>query len=110
MKKIKFSHDYEKLPEVWEGTQARLIAVVPEKVKFIKNALTAFYNYDTKFRGEKGSYPLDFEDALILVFIHYNTGMLFTTIRRDYPEKRLYYMKSKDESFLLVRSHENESS
>lgn len=107
--KLKFSHDYEKLPETWQGTQARLMAVIPNKTSYIRNALTAFYNRDVTFRGEKGSYPLDFEDALILIFLHYNTGQLFSTIRRDHPAKKAYYESNIGETFTLVRSRENDS-
>lgn len=33
-KTIKFSHDYEKLPTDWVGTQAKLVGVCTEKVAF----------------------------------------------------------------------------
>jgi len=105
-KTIKFSNDYEKLPQNWEGTQAKLIAVYPEKTSFIKNGLTAFWNYDTKIRGKNERYPLDFEDALILVFIHLNTGVPFTTIRRNYQQKFEYYANSIGETFVLQRVKE----
>lgn len=104
MKELKFSEDYSKLPIVWEGTQARLIAVYPEKVSLIKNELTAFWRYDTAFRDNPGHYDLNFEDALILVFIHFNSGLPFTTIRRNYPEKFNYYFNSIGETFVLKRT------
>jgi hypothetical protein len=104
MKTIKFSEDYFKLPPNWEGTQAKLIAVYPEKVSNIKNSLTAFWRYDTTFRNKIGRYDLDFEYALILVFIHYNTGIPFTTIRRNYSEKFEYYIHSIGESFILKKT------
>ncbi|MBN2567825.1 MAG: hypothetical protein JXB42_00175 [Deltaproteobacteria bacterium] len=102
MRQIKFSEDFEKLPENWNGTQAILIAVYPEKVETIKNAIPAFIEYDTKIRGEDRYYPIDFEDALILVFLHLNTGRLFPTIRRNYREKFEYYTASTRETFVLT--------
>lgn len=104
MKTIEFYTDYDKLPTVWEGTQAILIAVIPMKIDFIKNVLTAFYRYDTTYRGGIGSHPLNFEDALVLTFIHLNTGKPFTTIRRDYPQKREYYDKSIYDYFILKKA------
>lgn len=103
MLKIKFSHEYEKLPIVWKGTQATLIAVYPEKVETIKNRFTAFFKKDIKFRGESGEYTdFDFEDALILIFIHHNTGQLFSTIRRSYQDKFEYYSNAIGETFVLT--------
>ena len=103
MKIIKFSEDYEKLPQNWNGTLATLIAVYPEKVETIKNRYTAFWKYDTKVRGKDKYYPLNFEDAIILVFIHHNTGMLFPTIRRNYKQKFEYYSASIGETFKMVK-------
>lgn len=106
MKTIKFSEDYKKLPVVWEGTWAVLVAVYPEKVQTIKKKYPSFWLYDTEYRGKEGSYDLNFEDALILVFIHLNTGRPFTTIRRNYKEKFEYYMNSIGETFMLVWTKE----
>ena len=105
MKSIKFSEDYVKLPITWKGTEAKLIAVYPEKVEYIKNALPAFHKYDTTTRDGR-QYPLDFKDALILVFIHINSGLPFTTIRRNYREKFEYYANSIGETFVLKDSRE----
>jgi hypothetical protein len=103
-KAIKFSHDYEKLPTDWVGTQAKLVGICSENVEFIKNGMTAFWHYDTKIRGKEEYYPLDFEHALILTFIHLNTGKPFTTIRRNYMEKLEYYMNSLGETFVMERT------
>lgn len=105
-KQIKFSEDYEKLPLNWNGTTATLIAVYPEKVETIKNRYTAFWKKDTKVRNQKKYYPLNFEDALILVFLHHNTGTLFPTIRRNYKEKFEYYTSSIGETFMLAKTEE----
>jgi hypothetical protein len=103
LKKIKFSEDYEKLPFVWIGTQATLISVYPESVENIKKRYTAFYKYDTKVRHQDKYYPLNFVDAIILVFLHHNTGILFPTIRRNYKEKFEYYANSIGETFILTK-------
>ena len=101
-KQIKFSEDYEKLPLLWKETTATLIAVYPEKVKRIKNRWTVFWKKDTKFRNKEEYYPLNFEDALILVFLHHNTGTLFSTIRRNHEQKFEYYTGSIGKTFKLV--------
>jgi len=104
MMKIKFSEDYEKLPLDWEGTQAVLIGVSPVKLSLMKMAIPKFLDYDTKFRGKSGRYDLNFDDALILTFIHINTGKPFTTIRRNYERKMNYYINSIGKIFELARS------
>jgi len=101
MKSIKFSHDYEKLPENWQGTDAILTGLVPAKISQLKQIAPEFLEYDTKFRGEEGNYPLGFEDALILFFIHVNTGKPFSTIRRNYKSKYEYYANSVFQYFRL---------
>ena len=101
VKHIKFSEDYEKLPIVWAGTQATLIAVYCEGVERIKNEYTAFWKFDTKIRGEERYYLLNFKDAIILAFLHHNTGIIFSTIRRNYKEKFEYYSNSIGEVFIL---------
>lgn len=102
VKQIKFSEDYEKLPLIWNGTMATLISVYPEKVETIKNRHTAFWKKDTKVRNQEKYYSLNFEDALILVFLHHNTGMLFSTIRRNYNQKFEYYANSIGETFKMI--------
>jgi len=101
MKTIKFSEDYDKLPNVWDGTQALLLAVYPVSVEKIKNTYTSFWKYDTAIRGKSKHYELNFKDAIILVFMHYNTGRLIPTIRRNYREKFEYYVNSIGETFAL---------
>ena len=106
MKAIKFSHDYFKLPVVWEGTCAVLLGVSYYQMSTLKLRLPQLIEYDTRFRGEEGSYPLDFEDGIVLVFFHLNTSTLFTTIRRHTPDKFRYYKDSVSETFLLARERE----
>ena len=102
MKTIKFSHDYEKLPLNWVGTQAQLMAALPVSIDALKKRMPTFIDYDTKLRGKEGNYPLDFESGLILFFIHLNTGKPFTTIRRNYEQKFEYYQNAIDEPFALL--------
>ena len=104
MKNIKFSEDYEKLPLNWIGTQAILISVTPHKISKLKMAVPSFIYYDTKFRNKNDFYIFDFEDCLILTFIHINTGKPFTTIRRNYMEKFEYYINSIGETFSLIKT------
>jgi hypothetical protein len=99
MNTIKFSFDYEKLPIGWNGSQALLVSVYPADIEWTKRAMPAFIEYDTTHRGKTERYPLDFKDGLILVFIHYNTGRVFTTIRRNINEKFEYYLSKIGESF-----------
>lgn len=106
MKSIKFSHNYHKLPETWEGSLAVLMAVVPQKMGAWKQQSPAFIDYDTTYKDKAGienKYPLDFADGLILFFIHLKTGKPFTTIRRDWPAKREYYQGAVGETFCLER-------
>ena len=114
MKKLKFSEDYYKLPKDWNGTQARLIAVYPENIDTLKKAIPQFISYDTQIRENKPYltlkprfYDLNFKDGLILVFIHYNSGVPFTTIRRNYKEKFEYYSNAIGETFVLTSTQGN---
>ena len=106
MNSIKFSEDYDKLPKDWEDSCALLIGVYPVSIEWLKKNNPAFIDYDTKFvnkDGTIGHYPLDFKDGLILVFIH-DCGLPFTTIRRDYPQKRWYYQSEVGMPFVLRRA------
>lgn len=107
MKTIKFSNDYEKLPKIWEGTQATLISMTDVDISKLKNSHPAFIKYDSKIRGKDEYFPLDFDRGLILVFIHHNTGIPFTTIRRFTPRKADYYHMSVLETFKLEYNGES---
>ena len=104
MHKLKFSHDYNKLPLNWEGTQAVLFGVqyIDDMQRF-KDRFPQLIAQDTKFRGEKGSYDLKFKEGLLLVFYHFNSKTFITTIRRFTPEKSEYYQECEQEIFELVR-------
>lgn len=104
MNQIKFSSDYEKLPLNWNGTQARLISVSLFGVKYFKLTFPQFIEYDTKYRGKTGNYDLSFDEGILLVFLHYNSGKPFTTIRRFTPSKFRYYKQRETQTFTLLRS------
>ena len=94
MNKIKFSSDYQKLPLYANGTQAKLIGVTNANVKYLKEALPQFIRYDTVKRTQNRKteyYNLDFDMGIILTFIHINSGLPFTTIRRYTKQKYDYY-------------------
>jgi hypothetical protein len=104
MNKLKFSHDYTKLPVKWDGTQAILIGVQHiEDMDQFKKRLPQLIRADTFFRGEEGSYPLKFKEGLLLTFFHLDTCQIFTTIRRFTDEKSEYYQDRELEIFELVR-------
>ena len=104
MKEIKFSHNYKKLPENWEGTCAVLLSVsyIPDLERwFLK--LPQMRELDAKFRGEEGYYQFDFKEGLLLIFLHLNSSKLFSTIRRFTDWKWDYYKESVYETFILER-------
>lgn len=107
MNKIRFSHDYEKLPLRWEGTHAVLFGVqyIDDMERF-KNRYPQLISQDTKFRGENGNYELNFKEGLLLVFYHLNSKSFFTTIRKFTPEKSEYYRDCEQETFELLRVQE----
>ncbi len=104
MHTLKFSHDYEKLPLSWDGTQAILIGVqyISDMDRF-KLRLPQLITIDTKFRGEEGSYELDFKEGILLAFFHLNSSRLFTTIRKFKESKYEYYHNEQQETFVLKR-------
>lgn len=94
MNKIKFSSDYHKLPFNSNGTQAVLIGISTANVKYLKQALPQFIIYDTRKRTSNKKtehYSLDFDMCIVLTFIHINSGLPFTTIRRYTKQKYDYY-------------------
>lgn len=104
MKEIKFSHDYEKLPRNWEGTQAILLAVEPSNVEEVKRRFPQLIEYDTKLRGKNEHYKLNFDEGILLIFCHINTGIIFMTIRKHTTDKYAYYHHAKAETFVMVKS------
>lgn len=96
---IKFSHDYEKLPLLWENTRAVLLRV--QRVR-LEDQSFAFIDYDTKIR-QGGYYPLPKAGDFIVLLFQHETGMLFTTIRRYTYEKKEFYLNHRQESFRLIK-------
>ena len=106
MNKLKFSHDYMKLPVKWDGTQAILIGVQHiEDMERFKKRLPQLIRADTMFRGEEGGYPLNFKEGILLTFFHLNSDKLFTTIRSFTEAKYHYYEGELQETFELMRTH-----
>jgi hypothetical protein len=106
MNVIRFSHDYYKLPEGWQGKEAVLIGVsYCNDMQTVKQNLPNFLKYDATIRTEdpwdQKQYPLDFKEGIILIFVMIETGIPFTTIRRSTPEKLEYYQGNLWKSFLL---------
>jgi hypothetical protein len=105
MNTIKFSHDYSKFPLNWEETEALLIGVMCNNLQMIREKFPLFLDNDARFRGEEGNYNLDFDEAIILTFVHIKTGQLFTTIRRYTPSKAEYYRSEVGEIFRMVKTN-----
>lgn len=104
MDSIKFSHDYQKLPEHWENTTALIIAVTwIDDMRAFKKAHPAVIAYDTRFRNEDGHYELDFDQGLVIVMFHEATGVPFATFRRYTPEKWVHYTNLRGETVILER-------
>lgn len=100
--KIRFSHDYAKLPALANGCNYLLTEVI--KIDR-KELLDNFVAYDTKVRGKNEYYELPKGLLLILGFVRntdeivepifYAEGrsikVLYTTVRRWTPRKEEYY-------------------
>jgi len=80
--KIKFSHNYNKLSGV-KNNKAVLIEVIPVKME---NLHKPFLDYDT----DNGKFYLP-KLGIYLLLIFNSGGFIFTTIRRQTPEKKKYY-------------------
>ncbi|MCK5138249.1 MAG: hypothetical protein KAQ85_00265 [Thermodesulfovibrionia bacterium] len=93
MKTIKFSHRYTKHPnKVRDGSEVILLEVLNSKFEELSDT---FIEYDTKnFSGENYKLPKK-GDCLVLLFLGagviWDTGELFTTVRRSTPAKEMYY-------------------
>ena len=105
MKKIKFSHQYDKMlnNEYTEiPTKAILMEVLLTKSEELH---PRFVEYDTSFYSDDlkncGYYKIP--KGLCLVLILKTEGvdkdMIWTTIRRHTPQKYEYYKKSRGEEF-----------
>ena len=106
MAKIKFSHDYMKLPEDWDDTEAFLLHMQTAYKAELEKKCPALLKWDTKFRNEEGSYPLPDGRLIILFFTHLQTGQVFTTMRRWTEEKENYYDRMVGDVFIMNRTYE----
>ena len=100
LKKIKFSHTYVKFKGLKTDKTVTLIwAMLVHK----EDLSEYFLEYDTKYYsgGEKHNYPLKPTIYLMLFFMDPN-GKLFTTLRRNTPEKESYYRSSIGQQFKVI--------
>lgn len=110
MSKIKFSHQYEKMPPGWERSQ--LLEVFDKD--YIKLS-EEYIKYDTEIKTyqdpasdyiePKKYYNLPKGSLLILLLLS-SKGHLWTTIRRCTPDKRGYYMMMRGAVFDCVIEQE----
>jgi hypothetical protein len=100
MAKIKFSHNYFKLPVIIKP--AVLLAVHRVKLEKLPKD---FIDYDTAYSlgkgAETGYYPLPEKGDYILLLLWGQRG-LFTTLRRWTPDKQAYYEKLEGETIEVV--------
>ena len=91
MNKIKFSHEYFKMPLEARDRRDRSY-IISECVTDINKLPKAFLDFDTLYfdNGITTAYPLDFKTGIIITI--YTNGKIWTTIRRWTPEKERYYM------------------
>jgi hypothetical protein len=103
---LKFSENYEKLPIIWEDTEALLIGVTePLDIEQLRINYPAFIEYDTKIRNSDKYYPLPEKgEYIVLSFIHMCSGKPFTTIRRFQPFKLAYYQRNILQKFKLIKT------
>ena len=97
MNTIKFSHRYNKLPDtIKSGDKVTLLEVLNSRFQDLHQS---FIRYDaTTDKGEL--YPLPKTGAcLVLIFLF--KGDIFTTVRRQTPEKERYYQGLRGEVLRL---------
>lgn len=99
--KIKFSHEYYKLP-----TSKCATLIICKEID-LESQTEHFKNYDTAFGSEPELYePLHYPlpkkgNYLLLAFIS-DTGAFFTTLRRATPQKTKYYESLVGREFEVV--------
>ena len=107
MKKIKFSHNYEKFEGLIHlkdplSDNLKVLLLNAFKINH-KDLFKEMIKYDAEYKGEYGinMYELPKGDLILLIF-QTNYRKIFTTIRRYTEEKFEYYKKSEGELFQLV--------
>ena len=98
MNTIKFSHRYTKLPDtISSGDEVTLLEVLNSRFQDLH---PAFIKYDAT-TDEGDLYPLPKTGScLVLIFIF--NDEIFTTVRRQTPEKEKYYKGLRGEVLQLV--------
>lgn len=90
MIEIKFSHHYDKMPRDYESS--KLLDVLPVKLEDLS---ASFLKYDTAFEenGTRSYYPLPKKGDFMILLLQAGEGhgRLWTTIRRQTPQKEAYY-------------------
>ncbi len=110
MKKIKFSHIYEKMPNYTDSPPRS--AILLEVVKINSEELhQRFVEYDTIYFDKEENnwchYKLPKGEVLILILKSEFDGLidLWTTIRRFTPQKYEYYKNLRGEEFEIEITH-----
>ena len=86
MKTIKFDHKYDKMPKGFE------VSTLIEAVVVDRNDLCeCFIEYDTSYGFNRDKYPAPKGKLILMLLKTRDSGELWTTIRRCYPEKLSYY-------------------
>lgn len=104
MRKIKFSHKYEKMPEDLSINilLGMFITTRKDLGKFFVDYDTSWFDSPKNGTSSKGKYPLPKGKLLVLLFGSGAKPILWTTIRRWTPMKEKYYKKAVDCEFEIV--------
>lgn len=103
MNKIRFSHNYVKMP--WDTEHTKLLEVL--KVNDLKDLHPEFLKYDTSIEGKDESYPLQKNTPLLILLLHslQDESMsweLWTTVRRWTNDKESYYRSLRGQEVEIV--------
>lgn len=103
--KIKFSHNYIKMPSKCE--KVMLLEVFKAHKKDLHEC---YIEYDTAFIENeiKGNYKLPEGWVLVLLLID-DTFNIFTTIRSYNPDKEKFYKSNRGKSFKIEFAGKNEN-
>ena len=103
-RKIKFSHEYNKMQDEHRPTPRKAI-LMEVFVVDTGDLHPRFVEYDTIYFDEKinnwANYKLPKGKALVLLLRSYG-DFIWTTIRRFTPKKYAYYKKNRWEEFEII--------
>lgn len=116
MKKIKFSHRYDKLPpSVRYHKEGKALLLQALKIHY-NDLSERMIGYDTSYfdiepEYKIGHYPLPKTELILLIFriCVCKVPDIFTTIRRYTPRKWEYYKNAEGEIFEVVMQYETTS-